>query len=118
MKLKTSHPVTQGRPGFVLIAVLVVITLLALAAYQYSELMTSEYNAVETASRATQARALANSGVHYAAAVLADKNSFEGVLNGNPYNNAGAFQDQLVAPSDTPRFQGRFSVVTPLGVDE
>jgi type II secretory pathway component PulK len=123
MRLETLQGVSKAgtprrRDGFVLIAVLVVITLLALAAYQYSELMTSEYNAVETASRATQARALANSGVHYAAALLSDPNSLAGTLNGNPYNSPGAFQDQLVAPSDTPRFQGRFSVVAPLGVDE
>jgi len=98
--------------------VLVVITLLALAAYEYSELMTSEYNAVETLSRATQARALANSGVHYAAAVLSDPTAFQGTLNGNPYNNPGPFQGQLVAPNDNSRFQGRFSVVAPLSVDE
>src|SRR5436305_5089444 len=105
MKLKTSHRVTaRRRQGFVLIAVLVVITLLALAAYEYSELMTSEYNAVETLSRATQARALANSGVHYAAAVLSDPNAFQGTLNGNPYNNPGPFQGQLVAPNDNSRF--------------
>ena len=81
MRLEPSPSVAKigpSRPGFVLIAVLVVITLLALAAYQYSELMTSEYNAVETASRATQARALANSGVHYAAALLSDPNSLAG----------------------------------------
>lgn len=123
MRRETSQSVStvgasRRRNGFVLIAVLVVVTLLALAAYQYSELMTSEYNAVESAARATQARALANSGVHYAAALLSDPNSFGGTLNSNPYNNAGPFQDQLVAPSDTPRFQGRFSVVAPLGVDE
>src|SRR5436305_11092250 len=107
MKLKTSHRVTaRRRQGFVLIAVLVVITLLALAAYQYSELMTSEYKAVEAASRATQARALANSGVHYAAALLSDPNSFTGTLNSNPYNNQSVFQSQLVAPNDSPHLQG------------
>lgn len=106
------------RPGVVLIAVLVVVVLLGLAAYQYAELMTAEYKAADGAVRARQARALAASGIYYAAALLSDKDSFAGRLGSNPYDNSGAFQGIEVGTSNNPRLQGRFSVIAPLSPDE
>ncbi len=95
-------------------AVLVVVTILSLAAYQFSELMAAEYKAADTFSRAAQARANADGGVHYAAALLANSDAFTNNLNSNPFNNPTAFQGYLVAPNDQPRLQGRFSIVSPL----
>jgi type II secretory pathway component PulK len=106
------------RRGVVLVAVLLVVVLLSLAAYQYAELMTSEYTAANSLARANQARALAASGVYYAAAMLADKDTFTGTLNSNPYDNSSVFQGVAVGTADTPRQQGRFSLVSPLGPDE
>src|SRR5262249_51817860 len=106
------------RRGLVLIAVLVVVVLLSLAAYQYSEMMTSETKASENALRSAQARALANSGIQYAAALLSDPTNFTGVLTSNPYTNQTVFGQQIVAPNDQPRFQGRFSIVAPLAPDD
>src|SRR5205807_3053624 len=80
------------RRGVVLIAVLVVVVLLTLAAYQYSELMLAEYKAATSFGRAAQARAAAESGANYAAMLLSDKNAFTNTLGGNPHDNPTAFK--------------------------
>ncbi|MBL8798422.1 MAG: general secretion pathway protein GspK [Planctomycetia bacterium] len=102
------------RPGTVLLVVLVVLVLLTLAAYQYSELMTAEYVAADSHRRSVQARAFAESGVHYTAALLADPSS----RPANIFDDAQAFGSFLVQENEIARFQGRFSVVAPLGSDE
>src|SRR5258706_5888137 len=66
----------EGRPGYVLIAVLIVIVVLSLAAYQFVELMGAEYRVAVRTNDAAQARLAAVSGVHYAAAMLADRDTF------------------------------------------
>src|SRR5689334_17819021 len=81
---RSRHP----RCGVVLLSVLVVVVVLSLAAYQYSEWMMAEYRAVDGAQRAAQSEATALSGVHYAAALLTSGNQ---VLS-NPFDNPGAFQ--------------------------
>jgi type II secretory pathway component PulK len=106
------------RSGVVLLAVLIVIVILTLAAYQFSQLMTSESKAADSAVRSAQARALAQSGVNYAAAMLSNSDAFTNTLNGNPYDNPTAFRDIIVQSSDQPRFQGRFSLAAPLSVDD
>ena len=107
----TTHP--QPRRGIVLLAVLMVLVLLTLAAYQYAALMTAEYMAMDSYRRSAQARAFAESGVHYTAALLADPGNVA-----NPYDDAGAFSGIVVQQGDSPRLQGRFSVVAPLGPDD
>ncbi|HEX4590190.1 MAG TPA: hypothetical protein VH120_09705 [Gemmataceae bacterium] len=108
----------QKRAGVVLIAVLVVVTLLLLAAYQYVDMMSAEYKAANTIVRAGQARAAAASGVYYTAAMLADKNTYTGTLGSNPYDNASIFQGISLGDANTARLQAKFSVVAPLGIDE
>src|SRR3954464_11985931 len=90
------------RKGMVLIAVLIVVALLALAAYQYSELMQAEARAAYGYSRATQTRAFAKSGAHYVAAILADPDFVNDTLDGNLYDNPTYFQNVLVQEGDTP----------------
>ena len=102
----------RPRSGFVLLSVLIVIVLLSLAAYQYSELMMAEYRAMDSYARTAQARALARSGVHYTAAILSDPTSYSSTLNGNPFDNAQYFQDVLVSDNGTAARRGRFSVLT------
>lgn len=99
-----------ARPGYVLIAVLIVVVVLALAAYQFTELMTAEYRAAARTGDAAQAKHAAVSGVHYAAAMLADPSSFYGDLGGHPFAD-GAFQEQLVRQNDNAALQARFSLV-------
>jgi type II secretory pathway component PulK len=109
------HPPSaiRNRSGIVLLAVLMVLVLLTLAAYQYAELMMAEYKAVDSYQRAAQARAVAESGIHYAAALLANPGSVP-----NPFDAPDAFSGILVQPSENARAQGRFSVIAPLSPDE
>src|SRR5947209_12584403 len=108
---------SEARRGFVLLAVLVVLVVLTLSAYQFSEMMMAEYRAADSARRMAQARASADSGVHYAAALLGSPDAAT-ALNGNPFNNPTAFQGILVQDADHPRNRVRFSLVAPLGPDD
>jgi type II secretory pathway component PulK len=102
----------------VLLAVLVVIVVLTLAAYQFSELMSAEYQAADSYTRAAQARTMADSGIHYTAALLSNPDAFTNTLNSNPFDNTQAFQSIVVQPNGHPRLQGRFSIVAPLDPDD
>lgn len=113
---RTSSP-GRKREGVVLFAVLVIVVILTLAAYQLSELMMAEYRAADSYRRSVQARALADSGVAYAAALLANPEAFQSTLGGNPYDNASAFQGILVHDSEFARWRGRFSVISPPDID-
>src|SRR5262249_47632191 len=106
--LRTSAP---RRGGCVIVAVLMVITVLSLAAYQYSALMDAEVMATERIRKTAEAKALADSGIAVAIAMTADKDTFEGGLNSNPYDNAAKFQAVLVKEGPSSRGQGRFSLV-------
>lgn len=102
---------SQPRRGIVLVAVLVVVTVLALAAYQYTELMSAEFKAADGNTRAAQTRAAAMSGVHYTAALLSDPTFFTGTLNSNPFDNAQYFQDILVHDDPNPKKRLHFTVL-------
>jgi type II secretory pathway pseudopilin PulG len=100
------------RPAYVLIAVLIVIVVLSLAAYRFSDSMVSEYRAGVRTSELAQARAAAVSGVHYAAAVLADRETLITQV-GDPLNNPDWFQDILVRSNPTnSNKELRFSIVS------
>jgi type II secretory pathway component PulK len=107
----------RKRRGFVLLAVLFVLVVLSLAAYQFADLMTAEAHAADSYARSAQARAMAESGVHYTAAMLSDTNAYSGVLNSNPFSNS-VFQGYVVQANDNPRLQGRFSVIAPFDPDD
>lgn len=111
------QPDSPPRRGVVLIAVLVVVVLLTLAAYQYSQLMMAEYKAAVAFTRASQARAAAESGVNFAAMALSDPEAFTSILGGNPYDNESAFSSVPVGKPINGR-QAYFSIVAPLGPDD
>ncbi len=98
------------RKGFILFLVLGVVTVLTLAAFQYSDLMQSEMQAVERIRKTNEAKSLAISGVHYAMAYIGDPNIMLNVLGNNPFDNP-LFQQVPVIESDTPQGRGYFSVV-------
>lgn len=107
-------PVT--RRGSVLLVVLVVIALLALGAYSFSELMVSESHATGVFGREAQARACADSGIELAAAVLgrpADDGSFENVFHAPQQYGGVTLKD-----SSNPRGRARFSLVAPNESDQ
>jgi type II secretory pathway component PulK len=103
-----------SRDGFALLAVLVVVVLLTLAAYEFSELMLEEYRACDSYARLAQAKAAADSGVNYAAMVLGNSTNFTTLLNSQPFNNQAAFQAISVNSQAPSRLQGRFTILTPL----
>ncbi|MBA4189836.1 MAG: hypothetical protein C0467_17780 [Planctomycetaceae bacterium] len=87
----------SNRPGYVLIAVLVVIVVLSLAAYRFTDSMSAEHRAAVRVSDVAQARAAAVSGVHYAASLLGDAEAVTVYLNGNPtLDNPGMFGEVVV----------------------
>jgi type II secretory pathway component PulK len=101
---------SSSRRGSVLLVVLVVIALLALGAYSFSELMLSESHATGVFGREAQARAAADSGVELAAAVLSlptEEGAYENVVH-DP-------QRFLVTMKETNNARGRvrFSLVAP-----
>src|SRR5947209_20181577 len=105
---------SRPRRGSILLIVLIIVVLMTLAAYQYSELVTAEYRAAEGLNKMVQARALADSGIHYAAVVLSSADTFESVLNYNPYDNATAFANiQVMTIDETKGQMGRFSLGAP-----
>lgn len=107
---------TQTRRGVVLLAVLMVVVVLSLAAYKYNDWMLAEYRASEMTVRASQSRAFAESGVHYAAALLAGDT--DSTLAGNPWDNASLFQGIAVPHTGTDPWTGRFSIVSLRGPED
>jgi type II secretory pathway component PulK len=99
------------RRAVVLIAVLVVVVLLSLAGYQYLDMMTSEYKASHNAHRVVQARGFADSGIHYAAAMLADPENYVNELGSNPWSNPALFQDVSIQGDNG--LMGKFSLIAP-----
>ena len=80
------------RDGYVIFAVLIVVVVLALVAYRFAESMSSEYRAGVRTTDNAQAKLAAVSGLHYAAAVLSDRETFYSTLDGNPFDNPDIFQ--------------------------
>src|SRR5262245_26253902 len=118
MFLPRNRTAVPPRRGVVILAVLIVIVLLTLAAYQYSELMMAEYRATVSFTRAPQARSFAESGVNYAALLLSDPTLCSEHLNGNFADNPEVFRNVAVGETAGGGRQGYFSVIAPYGPDE
>ena len=99
------------RDGYVLIAVLLVIVVLSLSAYQFADSMSAEYQVAYRSMEAAQAKAHAVSGVHYAAAALADPDTVANVLANNPYDCEQAFSNVSIGATDGARKGGRFALL-------
>jgi Type II secretion system (T2SS), protein K len=100
------------RRGLVLVLVLIVVTMLALGAYSYTEVMRTHREATELAGRQLQTRLMVDSGVDYIRTTLSlDAESL--AASGGVYNNAEIFQRLQVVPDLEPRHRGCFTVVAP-----
>ena len=75
--------------------------LLSLAGYQFADLMGSEHRAAYSFTRAAQARAVAESGIHYCAAALATPSSFRTSWARSAGARSAAFSKSLI-PSTKP----------------
>ncbi|MFQ5735062.1 MAG: general secretion pathway protein GspK, partial [Planctomycetaceae bacterium] len=117
-----SRPETaSSRRGSILYVVLVIVALLTLAAYQFSEIMVTERTATDLYGRRVQARAFSDSGVEAAAAMLGEQQliTSDNVADVNLYHNPGVFGAVLMQGTDTdkPRARGRYAVLAPVESD-
>lgn len=117
----TQHEVRPGtdrpgtdRSGSVLILVLVVVAILTLGAYSFSEIMVSESEATAMYGRQAETRAFAESGIELAAAVLAVPETED---DASLYHNPNRFRAVLLRESDNARGRGYFSVMAPVETD-
>ena len=110
MRLNRSGESRRDRRGYALVMVMIVITVLSLAAYRFSGLMTAEDRASDRILLQAQSKALADAGIHYTAALLADPAAYVSTLNSNPYDNSDAFKGVVVGDPYNGR-QGRFSII-------
>src|SRR5262249_2302136 len=96
------------------LAVMIVLVVLALAGYQYSEMTLKEYQATQAFERAAQARLYAESGLNWAMAALATPETITEWLGGHPYNNPDSWENQALPVGEGSRLKGRFSVSSPV----
>jgi len=101
---------TQPRRAAVLLVVLVVSSVLSLAAYTYSRMMIAEYEAAELHGRRVQARALAESGVAMVVEFLREPYDVQ-LQYGGHYDNP-RFQGQLVYDGGVAADRGRFTIIS------
>ena len=104
----------DARRGTVLILVLVVVAMLTLGAYTFSEIMVTEAEATGMYGRQAESRAFAESGIEHAAAVLGYPESDNDL---NTYHNPGRFQGVMLRDSENARGRGMFGIVAPLEGD-
>lgn len=102
------------RRGMVLLVVLVVIVLLSLGAYTFSEYMVIATRATAYNGKSIQARALADSGVEFVSVLLADRASLNTL---GLYHNPSLFQGHLLLNSLQAAGRGRFTVIAPVEGD-
>ena len=111
-------PVETGDParrsGSVLVIVTILVALLVLGGYTFSEFMVVETQAAAAFGRETQAKALADSGVDLAAAILSDRTELDPQ---SLYNNPGRFQGITIRNATSPRARGLVSLVAGLETD-
>lgn len=102
----------QRRRGSVLILVMVVIALLSLAGYTFSELMHVEHEAAVVHGRQVQAHNLAASGIEALRVFFAQDGQLQRDAGGH-YDNPGQFCGALVVDDAVAHNRGRFTVVAP-----
>ncbi|MHB8902571.1 MAG: hypothetical protein ACYC6Y_27740 [Thermoguttaceae bacterium] len=98
--------------GMILVVVLVVVSLLTLAALTFSQMMLAEREATELTGRRLEARALAQSGVDYIRMMLMQDETALMELGG-VFNNPYEFSGHLVVDDADARDRGRFAVISP-----
>ena len=101
---------TPKRQAFVLIVVLATVAVVSYLGYAFAFMMRAEMDASQTNQRRVQAMALAKSGLARATALIRQQDR---VGSASWYDNADALRAVIVMSSETPREQGRFSVVAP-----
>ncbi len=102
-----------SRSGVILVIVLVVIALLALSAYTFSDRMLAHHAAADVHAELAQSQALVQSGAAATRAFLMQPPLTQQQLGGT-FDNPSLFQAQLVVEDAEDAFRGMFSIVAPL----
>jgi type II secretory pathway component PulK len=113
---RTQISLPRERRGSILLIVLVIIVLLALGAYAFTEMSVAENEATAMYGRTVMARAFAESGIDVAANSLADpaqRLQVDPVLN-----RPDLFSAVLLRTADVARGRGRFSVIAGQELDQ
>lgn len=104
---------SQRKPGgLVLIVVLIVIAMLALGGYAFTNLMLAHHEAAVITGKQTQARSLVDSGVTAVQLFLSQAEA-DRVSAGGIYDNAQSFRGKIVLEDDEPKDRGYFALVSP-----
>ena len=103
---------SRARRGMILIMVVVVVAIMALSAYGYTLLTTTENEATILSGHRIQARRLVDSGVEHVRVFLAQGEEIIKQSDGI-YDNPNMFELVPVRMDEDPRLQGYFSVVAP-----
>lgn len=119
------RPRCRQRRGVILLAVLIVVSLLMLIGYKYFNLMNAELEGAIAANKISQARRLADSGLHYAQFILAhpDTAGLTAEAGGRfaapylAYDNPELFHQRPVTDS-LGNLVGYFSLVSPRPPDD
>lgn len=101
-----------ARRALVLVVVMIVIAMLSLAGFTFSELMFGEHEAVVLHGKALQARVLTDSGIDLVKSILMEDPALQ-EENGGLYDNAARFQGVLALDETTGADPGRFSILAP-----
>ncbi len=102
------------RLGSLLILVLVIVAVLTLGAYSFSDMMISEVEATAMFGRQAESRALADSGIELVAAIIAKP---ESVNDDNLYHNPQRFQSVVIRDGGNARSRAMLSIIAPLESD-
>jgi hypothetical protein len=109
---RSGHRADRSSRGTVLIVVLIVIALLALGGYTFSQAMLGERTAAQANARRMQARAAADSGLAKVMQLLVLESSGQPIVGGT-YNNPSVFQAQLVTEENSSTDPVRFTFLAP-----
>ena len=110
-KVETADGFLSHRGGFVLLVVTIVLILLSLAAWAYTNKMVIEKDATMMYGRDVEARMAAESAIEYTAIQIGNLQK-DNTLN--VFHNSTLFRGQILEEvPDNPRGQCRFSVLVP-----
>ena len=108
------QPQKRDRAGSILLLVVVVVAMLTLAAFNFSQLMLSEYEASSMYLKDVQSRASADSGIEFVATLLGDRAH---LASQNLIHNPKLFMGQVVSASPHLKANARFTIISPVEHD-
>lgn len=101
-----------SRRGFVLILVLIVIVMLSLGAYSFTDLMIAHHESALLNGQQVQTRALVDTGVEVVRLFLMQTEAQQ-LEAGGTFDNPERFRCVTVVPDENPTDRGSFAVIAP-----